>query len=366
MKIAIVHDHLIQEGGAEKVLKVFLDMWPDSPVYTLVYDEEKMGRIFAKDRIITSFLQRFPGAIKHYQWYLPFMPAATESYDLTKYDVVLTSSSALAKGVITHSHTLNICYCHTPTRYLWSDMNSYIEGLPYPRPIKSILPHVLSKLRLWDQLASQRVDEFIANSQFVSHRIKKYYNRGSTVIYPPVETNNFSISNNVEKYYLAGGRLVPYKRFDIVIKAFNQLGIQLKIFGEGPQMEALRRMSKDNIQFMGKVSEDELRELYARCTAFIHPQIEDFGITAIEAMASGRPVIAFSGGGAQETVIDKVTGEFFDEQSWEALADKVVRFKPHSFNPIEIKKYSEKFSVERFKKEILEFVEQKYKERFRT
>lgn len=357
MKIAIVHDHLTQIGGAEKVLSIFHEMFSEAPIFTLVYDKEKIGDLINEKNIKTSFIQKLPWGVSHYQWYLSLMPTATESYDLTDYDVVISSSSALAKGVITQSNTHHICYCHTPTRYLWSDTHLYLAGLRYPFFIKKIIPFVLNKLRIWDYSAAQRVDVFIANSKFVADRIKKYYRRESTVIYPPVDTDKFSISDSAEKYYLTGGRLVSYKKFDITVKAFNQLNIPLKIFGSGPQLHYLKKIAKPNIEFLGRVDEKALAALYQKSIAFIHPQIEDFGITAVEAMASGRPVIAFDGGGARETIVPGITGEFFDEETWECLADKIVRFKPESYQPKIIKGHAEKFGVERFKKEILNLIE---------
>lgn len=366
MKIALIHDHLTQEGGAEKVLEVFQEIWPDAPTYTLLYDKDKLGKLFADKNIKTSFLQKIPGAIKHYQWFLPLMPTATESYDLMDYDVVVSSSSAMAKGVITRSNTLHFCYCHTPTRYLWSDTHRYIEELKYNKLIKLFIPPILTRLRMWDQLASQRVDHYIANSKDVSDRIKKYYRRDNIVIHPPVKTQNFKIADKVGDYFLTGGRLVAYKRFDLTIKAFNRLGIPLKIFGEGPELNNLKALAKPNIEFLGKVSNEDLPELYSKAKAFIHPQIEDFGITAIESMASGRPVIAFCAGGACETVVEGKTGKFFEEQTWEALADTVVRFKPEEFNPQEIKQYAEKFSVENFKKEFKELIDSEYERRQKT
>lgn len=357
MKVGLVHDHLIQEGGAERVLEVFQDMWPEAPTYTLLYDKSKLGVIFDKRDIRTSWLQSVPGALNHYQWFLPLMPSATESYDLTPYDVVLSNSSAMAKGIVTRSNTLHFCYCHTPTRYLWSDTHRYVEELKYSRMIKRLIPPVLTKLRTWDQIAAQRVDYYIANSKDVADRIKKYYRRDSIVIHPPVTTENFKVNDKVGDYFLTGGRLVTYKKFDLTIRAFNRLGIKLKIFGHGPEENNLRSLAKSNIEFLGKVSPEQLADLYGSAIAFIHPQIEDFGITAVESMASGRPVIAFWGGGARETVVQNKTGVFFDEQSWEALADTIVRFKPENFSPSEIKLYAEQFGVERFKREIKNAIE---------
>lgn len=355
MKIALVHDYLSQQGGAERVLKAFSEIWPDAPIFTLFYDEEKMDGLFKDKEIITSFLQKTPGIRDYYQWYLPFMPLATESYNLDEFDAVLSSTSAFAKGVITRGNTKHFSYCHTPTRYLWSDTHSYIEELSIPRPIKWTLPPVLNKLRLWDRAAADRVDYFIANSCAVKGRIKKYYHRASSVIYPPVDTQNFYIGNPWD-FYLIGGRLVNYKRYDIVVQAFNKLGIKLFIFGEGPALEYLKLIAKPNIKFLGKICEDEKRELFSKCLAFLHPQEEDFGITAVEAMASGRPVIAYPNGGALETVIPGKTGEFIEEQTWENIVGEIIRFRPENYNSHLIREHARKFDVEVFKRDIKNFI----------
>ncbi|MDD4995223.1 MAG: glycosyltransferase [Patescibacteria group bacterium] len=361
MKIALVHDYLIQDGGAEKVLKSFQQVWPESPTYVLLHDREKSNPVFLNKDIRTSFLQNMPAGIKKYQWYLPLMPLATEQHNLEDYDIVLSSSSAFSKGAITNPRTLHVCYCHTPTRFLWSDMHQYIEDLNYNRFIKKIIPFVLKSLRQWDMMAAGRVDRFVANSATVRDRIQKYYRRPSDIIYPPVETKLFSISRP-ENYFLAGGRLVGYKRFDIAIRAFNKLGIPLKIFGVGPAMNKLRALAKSNIEFLGHVSDEERAGLYSKCIAYIHPQIEDFGITAVEAMASGRPVIAYAAGGAMETVVPGQTGEFMDEQSWEELGALIIRFQPEKYNPQTIKEYAAQFDEERFKAQIRDYVNNKWTE----
>ncbi|MEK7139375.1 MAG: glycosyltransferase [Patescibacteria group bacterium] len=360
MKIALVHDSLVQYGGAERVVKVFSELWPQAPIYTLLYDPKAMGNDFVKKDIRPSWLQKWPWAIKKYQWYLPLMPTATESYDLSGYDVVVSSSAAMAKGVITSPNTLHICYCHTPIRYLWMEAAGYLRDIQYGRLVKPLVPLYLNYLRQWDRLAADRVDIFVANSQAVAKRIKKYYRRDSTVIYPPVEVDNFQIAEQVNHYYVAGGRLVAYKRFDLIVQAFNRLGIPLKIFGTGPEEARLRKMAKSHIEFVGRVDDRRKAELYAHALAFINPQEEDFGITVIEAMATGRPVIAYQAGGAAETVIPGVTGEFFDEQSWESLGDAVIRFKPERYDPVKIRAHAEKFSREVFKKQFVDFVEKEY------
>jgi len=362
MKLALVHDYLIQDGGAEKVVDVMHGLWPDAPLYTLLFDPNSLPAFAGRD-VRTSFLERLPFGRRKYQWYLPLMPTATEHYDLSNYDVVLSSTSAFAKGVLTRENALHICYCHTPTRYLWSDTHSYIEELRVPRLVKMMLPPLLSRLRVWDHQAADRVDVFIANSRTVQRRIKKYYGRDSAVIHPPVDTHRFSISNEPKSYFLTGGRLVAYKRYDLVIEAANRLKVPLKIFGTGPIEADLRRMAGSTIEFLGRVSDDEQARLYAGARAFIHPQEEDFGITPVESMASGVPVIAWKRGGATETVVEGMTGVFFEEQIWEELADLMLRWNDRDWNPQAIKSYSEKFSRARFEQELNAFVAQEWSQR---
>lgn len=339
------------------MLMAMHEIWPEAPVYSLLYDKRRANSVFSNWDIRTSFLQSIPGGLKRYQWLLPLMPAATESYNLSEYDVVLSSSSAFAKGVVTRPETLHISYCHTPTRYLWTDSVSYVDELRVPRLVKGVLSPVLSYLRLWDKIAADRVGTFVANSHTVADRIRKYYNRDSTVIHPPVDVSSFNVSKKIGNYFLIGGRLVSYKRFDIAVKAFSQLGIPLKVFGEGPEIDSLRHEAKANIEFLGRVNDSEKKELYSKCIAFLHPQVEDFGITAIEAMASGRPVIAYPRGGAVETIISGVTGTFFKEQTWENLAHAILRFKPETFSSDRIRNHVFSFSKERFCRELKELVE---------
>ena len=355
MKIALVHDHLAQDGGAEKVLKALKEIYPKAPIFTLVFDPKNTNSFFNKQDIRTSFIQKIPYfGVKKYQWWLSLMPTAVENYNLMEYDIILSSASSFAKGIITKPGSTHLCYCYTPTRYLWTDTHSYIRELKVNALIKYILPLTLRELRTWDQLAANRVDEFIAISQTVRQRIKKYYGRDSSIIYPPVDTHKFYISHEPKKYYLAGSRLVPYKKIDLVVKAFSRLNVPIKIFGIGPEEKYLKKLAgkKSNIEFLGKVSDDEKVKLYSNCIAYINPQEEDFGITAIEAMASGRPVIAYRAGGTAETVIDQKTGEFFDEQIWEDIADKIIRFNPDKYNPYYIKMHAQQFNTNNFKNKI--------------
>ncbi len=363
MKVALIHDHLAQDGGAEKVLKVLAEMYPEAPIYTLLYEKNNADKYFRDRRIETSIIQRLPWGVRRYKWYMPFMSMAVEFFDLRGFDVVISDASAFAKGVITSTNTLHICYCHTPTRYLWSDTHQYIQELPYNKYFKKIIALMLRKIRIWDRVAADRVDLFIANSKFIAKRIRKYYHRESTVIYPPVEIGKFSPSDAVDDYFLVGGRLAPYKRFDLVISAFRGLDKKLKIFGDGVDLERLKQLAKgaENIEFVGRVSEERRAELYRGAIAFINPQEEDFGITMVEAMASGRPVIAFEAGGAKEIVVENVTGVFFKEQSVEALKQAILGLKSESFDPRTIRAQAEKFSVKRFKEQIGEFVENEYK-----
>lgn len=362
MRVAFVHDHLIQSGGAERVLSALQAMWPTAPTFTLAYDKTSMDAEFGHRDIRTSFLQRLPGGLKKIRWYLPLMPTATERYDLSQFDVIISSCSAFAKGVITPSHAIHICYCHTPTRYLWSDTLSYVDELRAPGLAKLALPAVLTFLRMWDKLAADRVDHFVANSEAVRQRITKYYRRESTVIHPPVDVNRFTVSDKPKTYYLVGGRIVAYKRFDIVVDAFTKLGIPLKVFGSGPAEADLRRRAGPNIEFLGRVSDDERARLFSGAIAFLHPHEEDFGITAVESMAAGRPVIAYRRGGALETVIDGVTGALIDEQSWEELANTVLHFNEKRFDPATIRAHAETFSTEVFRKNFHDFVTKAWNE----
>ena len=361
MKVALVHDHLTQLGGAERVLEVFQTLWPQAPTFTLFYDREAVGSVFGHRDTRPSFLQRIPGALRIHRWLLPLMPAATEHYPLQEYDVVISSASAFAKGAITNERAVHICYCHSPTRYLWNDAKSYVDELHAPKLVKLFLPVLQSILRAWDRLAAERVDIFVANSETVRQRIQKYYGRDSIVVHPPVSTSTFAISTAPKTSFLIGGRLVSYKRYDLVVKAFTRLGIPLIIFGSGPEEEYLKSIAGPNITFVGRVTDDERARLFANAIAFLHPQEEDFGITAVESMAAGRPVIAYGKGGATETVVEGVTGTFFHEQTWESLADTVLHFDERKFNPVTIKAHAEQFSVERFRKAMHDIAENAWK-----
>lgn len=355
-RIAFTHDHLAQNGGAERVLAVLHEMYPNAPTYTTLWDKKKSDPVFANKEIYTSFIQKFPFGVKKYQWYLPFMPLAFERFNFDAYDLVISSNSALAKGVILPEGVKHVCYCYTPTRYLWSDRNQYIENLNLPSFVKHLLYLYLSYLRTWDLEAARRVDHFVAISNVVKERIQHYYKRESVVVYPPVDIDPFSIGEGRGGYYLAGGRLTYYKRFDIIVDAFSKMNMPLYIYGDGPERGNLENRAKPNIHFLGRISEKKLHTLYKDAIAFINPQEEDFGITMVEAMASGCPVIAFNKGGALDIVQKNVSGAFFDEQSWESLSDTVIRFDRKNFDPQRIRVASEKFSKESFKKEFTNYL----------
>lgn len=358
MKLALVHDYLSQDGGAEKVLEVFREIWPEAPIFVLFHDEDKIDQ-FDEEKIRESFLGNAPLIKSNYRYYLPLMPLATESYDFSEFDVVLSSTSAFAKGVLTDSDTLHISYCHTPTRYLWTETHDYISNLDCNFLTKKALPYLLYRLRMWDKMSVSRVDKFLTNSKTVEDRIDKFYDRNSEVFYPPVEVDQFSVSSEIGDYYLAGGRLVPYKRFEMVVKAFNRLGEKLKIFGFGPLEDKLKNQANENVEVLGKVSEEKKIDLFTKAKAFIHPQKEDFGLTAVESMASGRPVIAYNQGGATETVKDG-TGVLFDRQNWGAILDTVRQFNPSAWSPKKISSWAKKFSKQSFKTELRKFVEAEF------
>ena len=360
MKVALIHDYLSQDGGAERVLQALQELYPEAPTFVLFHNKKKVPAHYFKNEVHTSFLQHLPFAVEHYRWFLPLMPLATEHHNLKDFDVVISSTSAFAKGVLTGPDTLHLSYCHTPTRYLWTDTHSYIEELNTNNFIKAFLPPLISKLRMWDRMSAERVDHFWSNSENVRRRIQKFYKRDAEVIYPPVEINKFKISAEPSNYFLTGGRLVPYKRFDLIITVFNRLGWPLKIFGTGPEEAKLKAMAKSNIEFMGLVNDEEKANLYSHAQAFIHPQVEDFGITAVESMAAGRPVIALGQGGAVETVIPGLSGLLFPEQTWESLMDTLLKFNSSAFEPAKIREHAETFSLENFKKQISQSVTGRY------
>lgn len=362
MKIAIVHEWLSVYGGSERVVEAIHELFPEAPIYTLVYDKDNMPERFKDYDIRTTFVQKLPFAKKKYPNYLPLMPRAFEELNLIEYDLVISSSTACAKGVITRSDAVHICYCHTPTRYAWEFYYEYTMGMNKLK--KLFVGSVMHKLRIWDRLAADRVDYFVANSNYIKGRINKYYRRDAAVIFPPVNTHLYRLEEKQEDYYLVVSRLVHYKKVDLAIETFNELGLPLIIIGGGPEESKLKAMAKDNIRFLGRLSDEEIAQYYAKCKAFVFPGEEDFGITPVEAQAAGRPVIAYGRGGVLDTVVDHKTGILFEEQTKNCLLDAVKRFEKEGveYSKEKIKEYSNAFSVERFKTEIEEFVYNKTKE----
>ena len=360
MKVALVHDYLNQMGGAERVVMAFHEIFPDAPIYTSIYDPQRVDPAFQKMDIRTSFMQKFPLVTKHHQPYLPFYPFAMESLDLRGYDLVLSSSSAFAKGVITRPETMHICYCHTPMRWCWN-YDEYVEREQLGKIARSILPFFITGLRTWDQSSSMRVDHFIANSPVVAERIRKYYRRDAVVIPPPVDASRFSFDPTAqpEDYFLIVSRLIPYKRIDLAIAACNKLQLPLIIIGNGRDLERLKKMAGPTIRFLGRLSDEEVLYYYAHCRALLFPGEEDFGITPLEAQASGRPVIAYGAGGALASVIDGVTGVFFKEQTVESLASILEAFDEHKFDPQTMRNHALEFDMPRFHRRILQFIQAK-------
>ncbi len=355
MRVALVHDYLNQYGGAERVLEAFCEIWPEAPIFTLIYDAARTGRAFESRKIKTSFLQKVPFVKTHHRPFMMLMPIAVEQFDLSKYDLIISDTTSFSKGVITRPRSLHICYCHTPTRYAWDDSHRYIEEFNYPSFVKKLIPPFLNYLRLWDEAASARPDKYLANSHFVARRIQKYYRQEAQVIYPPVKVSSFYLTEP-EDYFLVVARFLPYKKIDLAIKVFSELGWPLKIIGDGPEKNRLKRLAAPNIEFVGLVDEHSLRNYFARCRAFIFPQEEDFGISAVEAMAAGRPVIAYRGGGALEIVKENETGIFFDEQTIDSLLNALKKFDANNFDPKIVRRHAVQFDKEVFKNKVEEFV----------
>ena len=363
MRVALVHEWLTNVAGSERVLLALHELYPEAPIYTSVFVPEEFPELADTD-VRTSFLQKIPGAKTKHQAFPLLRTVAFERFDLSAYDVVISSCHAEAKGVITRPETLHICYCYTPIRYYWSGYHHYLENPRFGAlnpVVKAVMPYMTNYLRLWDRCAADRVDSFVAISEHVAKRIKKYYRRDADVIYPPVNTSWLSIAGSVEDYFLLVGRLIPYKRADIVVEAFNRMGLPLKIAGTGSELESLRGMAGPNIEFLGRVSDTELGELYSHCQALVFPQEEDFGIVPLEAMAAGRPVIAYRAGGALETVVEGETGMFFDRQDAQSLMEAVRDFDPGRYKPEKARQQALRFDVEVFKEQILHYVDEAWK-----
>lgn len=365
MKVALVYDRVNKWGGAERVLLALHEIWPEAPLYTAVYHPQTApwANVF---KVIPSFLQKFPLAQAHHEFYPWLMPLAFESFNFDEYDVVISVTSEAAKGILTKPRTLHLCYCLTPTRYLWSGYEEYFASKWFRLFTKPMVGY----LRNWDKIAAQRPDGYLAISQTVRERIKKYYGRESEVIYPPVNTDKFKVQNAKfkvkEDFYLVVSRLVKYKKIDLAVEAFNQLGWNLKIAGTGGELKKLQAEAGKNIQFLGQLTDEALLGYYQNCQGVIFPGEEDFGLVPLEAQAAGKPVIAFARGGALETVIDGKTGLFFNRQTPQALIDILKKFKSRKFKAEDCRAQAEKFNQSRFTREFKSTVERKWQEHLKN
>lgn len=372
-KVAIVHDFLTYFGGAEQVVKSLHNMYPEAPIFTLLYDR-KMQKYFPDAKIVPSFLDKFPKFLqKRKKLLLPFFPTAIETFDLGNFDLVISSSSSFAKGLIVRPKTLHISYCHTPARFLWDWHANYLSENKMGRIKKFFVLPIIHLARIWDRSAADRVDLYVANSKNTASRIKKFYRKDSSVIYPPVDFEKFSKFNSsreieVKDYYLIVSRLSPYKKIDIAIQAFNKMGLPLVIVGEGDDRKRLEKMAEKTIHFAGFQDEESLMSFYQNCKAFVFPGEEDFGISIVEAMSFGKPVLAFKKGGALETVVEGMTGEFFESSVAEILADGVRRLEKNrgKYDAEEIKKHAQKFSRENFERNMKDFIDKALDENCHT
>jgi len=364
MKIAIIHDYLNQFGGAERVVEVLHEIFPEAPIYTSIYLKDRMPKSFESMDIRTSYMQKFPFLDTQFKKYLLFYPRAIESFKLDQYDLILSSSSAFAKGATVNKNTCHICYCYTPMRFVWN-YEDYIEKEKFNKFILKILPLTIRRLKKWDLGTNENVNSFIAISEYINKRIKRCYGRNSEVIYPPVSVTKYKSSCKIEDYFLIVSRLNAYKNIDLIIRTFNELGYRLKIVGSGPYRNNLEKISRNkNIEFLGKVTDEDLIKIYSKCRAFIFPGIEDFGIAPVEAQAAGRPVIAYGSGGALETVIENITGVFFKENTTSSVIEAIRRFEgiESSFEQKKITRNAHRFDEKVFKRKLRSTVLREYEE----
>lgn len=356
MKVAISHDWLVSFGGAERVLEALLEIFPEADIFTSVLDRSKLPPVFDRVRIKTSFIQTLPFAGTKYRSYIGLMPAAFRSFDLKGYDLIISSSHACAKAVRKPKGVPHICYCHTPMRYIWDMYDEYMSSEAPGMLVKLLAPAGRFYLRGVDVSSSKDVDRFIANSSFVADRIKRYYGRDSEIIHPPVDTKKFKLSEHAGGYYLVVSRLVPQKRTDVIVKAFNEMGKPLKIVGTGRDEERLKRMAGPNIEFLGFRPDDEVAGLMSGCKALVFASLEDFGIVPVEAMSCGRPVIAYGAGGVLDAVVSGDNGTFFYEQTPFSIAAAVLKSEKTAFDPVRIRRSAEKFDKSVFKEKIRSYI----------
>lgn len=368
MKVAIIQEWLVTVGGSDKVVKAILDVFPDADIFTLVAKKEICDELgIPWNKVHTSFIQKMPLGKKKHRAYLPLFPFAIEQFDLRGYDVVISSSHCVAKGVLTKAEQLHISYVHSPIRYCWDMYNEYLEESNLYKGLKSWLVRMmLHPVRKFDAITANRVDYYISNSDYVGQRIRKTYRRNATTIHPNIDISNFELCTDKQEYYLASSRLVAYKKIDIIIEAFNQMpDKKLIVVGGGPNLETYKKLAKGNVTIMGYQPFDVLKERMQHAKAFVFAADEDFGMIPIEAQSCGTPVIAYGHGGSLETVCEGKTGLFFNSQTTDAIIEAVNRFEKmgnQPFSPYDCREWAEKFSEERFKKEIYEFVMEKYKD----
>jgi glycosyltransferase involved in cell wall biosynthesis len=364
MRIAVIHEWLVTYAGSERVVEQILSLYPDADLFSLVEFLSEAQRQFIHYKpVTTSFLQHLPFARKHFRQYLPLMPLAIEQFDLSGYDLVISSNHAVAKGVITRADQLHISYVHTPMRYAWELQQQYLQGSQLNRGLKGLLVQAtLHYLRLWDLASASRVDHFVANSRYVARRIWKTYRRSAEVIYPPVAIDRFKPQRQREDFYLILSRFVPYKRVDLVVAAFNRLGLPLVVIGDGSDRRKIEQLAGANVQLLPPQPESVVVDYLQRCKAFVYAAEEDFGITVVEAQAAGAPVISYGKGGATETVIAGKTGLFFSSQTIESLMETVRLFESgtYQFDPDFLRENAERFSVDRFHREFNRLIEQKW------
>jgi glycosyltransferase involved in cell wall biosynthesis len=366
LKVAIVHDWLTGKRGGEKVLEVFGELYPEAPIFTLLYNPGTISEALASHQIHTSFIDKLPFKKNSYRQFLPLFPAAIEQFNLKEYDLVLSSSHCVAKGIIPSPNSLHISYLHTPMRYVWDMYHEYFGAGQVGKLSRMLIPFFASYLRSWDVSSSNRVDWFLANSQHVANRIKKYYRREAHVLYPPVETSLFKVNSSHENFDLIVSALVPYKRVDLAIQAYNMLERKLVIIGDGPEKRDLQKTAGPQIEFLNWQPHQVLIECYSKCRQLIFPGEEDFGIVPVEAMSCGKPVIAYARGGALETIINadnsegkKGTGLYFYHQTPEDLMDAVQKSNSIEWDSDFIYQQAKKFDREKFKKNLKEFIQEK-------
>jgi glycosyltransferase involved in cell wall biosynthesis len=355
VRVAIVHDYLNQSGGAERVVAELHRMFPSAPIYTTIVDRSSLWPTLRNADIRTSWMQRLPGVRRHFKMYLPFYGRAIEGFDLEAYDLVISSSSAFAKAAITRPGATHVCYCHTPMRFGW-DYERYMDRAGHPAAVRAMLPPVIRRLREWDRRTADRPDRYVANSSITADRIRRFYGRPSTIVPPPVDVTRFAPDPVDEDYFLVVSRLNGYKRVDLAVQAFSGFDRPLLVVGDGPVRRALENLADRNVRFVGRLSDEEVAKAYARCRALILPGEEDFGITPLEANASGRPVVAFKGGGALDTVVDGDTGVFFEEQTVNALRQAVLGCERIPWSKERLRAHAGRFAPDVFAKRLLDIV----------